>query len=104
MLLGVFFVFLYYLKEYVEKNFVTEENKKIFNHVDLLFVIPSFFSMILFAILLMQDNVTTQNRFLLIWIEFVILLFGPFVLIIVTAFLKSIFSFFKQKQEVMNHE
>jgi hypothetical protein len=105
ILLALFWVFLYLLKEYVKSNFATKDNEQIMKHAELIVLLPGFISMILFAVLLMQDgNTTLQNQLLLVWIEFAILFVGPFIYIIIVAFVKSILEYFRKKKEVIEHE
>ena len=99
MILALFLIFIYVLKEYIRNNFETESNKKIMNQVDLLFIFPAFISIIFFSVILMQHDIDIQNKLLIAWIEVLIFLFSPFILIMFVAFIKNVLEVFFPKNK-----
>lgn len=104
VILALFWIFLYVLKEYIKDNFSTKNNEKIIRHADLILIFPGFISLIMFAVLLIQDTPVLQNQIMLVWIEMAILLFSPFIIIFVIAFIKSFLESIMKKKEKTEHD
>lgn len=102
LLLFGYFIFLYFFVDYFKVRF--KDKYKLSEEFDLFFITSALITILFFASILMQADLTVQNNILAGWISFVIISVCPFTYLIIVNFIKKYLNALKKRNVVREHE
>ena len=101
-LIGLFVIALYginSIKEFIKAQFLVKDDKTkyLVGHIELLFIVPLFITVLVATVILTTADVGIQNRLLISWMALGGLFISPMIVLLFASLVRAVFKSIRDK-------